>query len=343
MLVPPGFSATRFLLTVAAAGLGGTLFHALGLPAGWLSGATVAVAVLALAGHAERMPTRLRDLAFFLLGASMGAGVTPETLARLGDWPLSLALLGVTVVAVTAAGALLLARVGGWDAETAFFAAVPGALSTVLAVAAQSKADLGRVAVVQSIRLVALVALLPALLSLAVVVPPATGVPALATADLALLLALSALGSALFVAVRFPSGLLTGAFVASAVAHGAGWVTGTLPEALLVFGFLAVGMVIGERFVGMSLAELGRAAGLGFATLGVGVVVALVGAGLVVATTDVVLAAALLAFAPGAVEAMTVLAFAFGVDPAYVAALQLARFAAIALLVPLIGRRIGSR
>ena len=41
------------------------------------------------------------------------------------------------------------------------------------------------------------------------------------------------------------------------------------------------------------------------------------------------------AFAPGAIEAMTVLAFTLGLDPVYVALHHLARFILVAILVPL--------
>ena len=49
-------------------------------------------------------------------------------------------------------------------------------------------------------------------------------------------------------------------------------------------------------------------------------------------------AAALMAFAPGGLEAMAILAFTLAIDPVYVAAHHLVRFMAIGLTVPLIFR-----
>ena len=57
-----------------------------------------------------------------------------------------------------------LVHVSGWDRETAFYAAVPGALSYVIAVAATTSADIRKVAVSQSIRIFLLVAALPAII-----------------------------------------------------------------------------------------------------------------------------------------------------------------------------------
>ena len=46
----------------------------------------------------------------------------------------------------------------------------------------------------------------------------------------------------------------------------------------------------------------------------------------------------LLAFAPGAIDALTVLAFQMNIDPAYVAAHHIARFVVLAAAVPLLAR-----
>ena len=61
--------------------MGGAFFHALGLPAPWISGAKLAVAGAALAGVRVGMIGWLRQLAFMALGFSMGTSVTPTTLA----------------------------------------------------------------------------------------------------------------------------------------------------------------------------------------------------------------------------------------------------------------------
>ncbi|RAI30609.1 AbrB family transcriptional regulator, partial [Rhodoplanes roseus] len=53
---------------------------------------------------------------------------------------------------------------------------------------------------------------------------------------------------------------------------------------------------------------------------------------------DISLLQTFMAFAPGALEALTILAFTMNVDPAYVAAHHVVRFAALALAVPLLAR-----
>ena len=146
------------LLTVAIAAAGGALFAALGLPAPWLTGSMIAVVAAAMADLPVGLPGRLREVAFVLLGISMGA--------RMQSWPGSLALLALSVVATLFAGAVYLERIHGWDRVTARCASMPGALASVIVLAATTGADLPRVVLAQSIRIFILIAVMPATLTL---------------------------------------------------------------------------------------------------------------------------------------------------------------------------------
>ena len=66
--------------TLSVATIGGAAFGMIGVPAGWLSGAMLAVACAALAGRPMYMPLRLTWTILVLIGISLGAVVTPATL-----------------------------------------------------------------------------------------------------------------------------------------------------------------------------------------------------------------------------------------------------------------------
>jgi membrane AbrB-like protein len=132
LLVPPSTDAVRWLNLVATllvATAGGSLATLFAIPASWLSGAMLAVTAASFGRLDTRLPVPLVEFSFLLIGIALGAGLTPELLRSLGAWPFSLAILLLTVVAVTAGVRAFLIHVSGWDRETAFFAAVPGALS----------------------------------------------------------------------------------------------------------------------------------------------------------------------------------------------------------------------
>ena len=88
------------LLTLGLSAAGGGLATLLGLPAGWLMGGALAVTAAAMAGVKVHMPNRLRDVAFVLIGMSMGASVAPDSLTLIASWPVSLAGLVLELVLI---------------------------------------------------------------------------------------------------------------------------------------------------------------------------------------------------------------------------------------------------
>jgi uncharacterized protein len=321
-------------LAVSAAG--GASFAAIGLPAPWIAGGTALAAIASLGGLRMDVPAGLRDVVFLTLGLSMGAGVTPDTISHIHEWPTSLLVLVVTVAVIIAVTQAYLVRVARLDPVTAFFSSVPGALSNVMVLAFSMNADVGRIALQQSVRLLLLVVVLPLVIS-AIGVPMSA--PAMATsslADLLLTVGVGGLMALAFQKANIPGGLLNGAFVASAVLHATGSVSGNLPLPVQIACFIILSTNIGARLNGLSRSELASGFGHALAAFGLANVVALAGVAAVVwLTGSISFGAALLAFAPGGLEAMTALSFALNLDPAYVATHHFVRFIGVALTLPL--------
>jgi uncharacterized protein len=329
----------RLAGTILIAALGGGLATLAGLPASWLSGSMIAVTAASLAGLNTRPPVRLIEGVFLLIGAALGSGVTPELIRGAVAWPVSLAGLAVTVAACIVGVRAFLVRVAGWDRQTAFFSAVPGALSYVLALASETDADIRKVATSQSIRLFLLVAALPAVI-LAIEGEPAVATRMAASSPWEILAVLAAAASVglLFRQMRVPGGLLTGALVGSGILHGTGLVSGSLPMPMVNCAFILLGTLIGSRFAGTDLRFLGRillaSAGAFVVATGIALAMAIGVARLTGAPTDQVI----VAFAPGGLDAMMSLSLALNMDSAFVAAHQFARFAGIAVALPFIAR-----
>src|SRR6266702_2643118 len=120
---PPRHPLLRLAETLLVAALGAAALGLPGFPAGWLSGAIIAVTVVALAGRPVLVPDSFGRAVFVLLGISLGAAVTPDTLARMATWPASLSVLALAMAAITLSISLYLHYVHGWDALSALFAA----------------------------------------------------------------------------------------------------------------------------------------------------------------------------------------------------------------------------
>jgi uncharacterized protein len=340
------------LRTLAAAAAGGGLFAAFGLPAAWLSGSLTVVAMLALFGARVAVGQSVRGVAFIGLGITMGSAVTPATLTGMRNWPISIAVLVLSVAATMAAVTFYLRRFAGWDGRTAFYASAPGALSTALALATQDGADVRRVAFAQAIRLFLLIAVLPGTLaslglSSAALVPPRVLLPGSAGIGAAgelMLMAVAGIAGGLAAdRAKVPGGLLFGAMFASALLHGSGLVTALMPAYALIPCFLALGASVGSRFAGSDLATLKHFLIASFGAFVVASCVSLVFALIAAALSGEGAGKTIVAFAPGGVEAMSTLAFVIGLDPAFVAAHHIVRFLLIGLLLPFAARLLFGR
>lgn len=327
---------------IAVAALSGGALAALGVPGGWLSGAVLSVAALALMGRVTPLPAPLTDLAMLLTGVALGAGATPEAFAAMARYPLSLLALLAAMAAITLASAAWLVRRPPWRRDEALLASVPGALGAVMAVAAARNGDLTRIGVVQLVRLIALIALLPGLIvATKGGLPRLDPAPPLTAEAFAALLLLGWMIGALYRRANLAAPLLLGAMTISVAAHGTGLVRGNLPEPIAILAFVLLGAFIGLRLNGLTPAVLRQSLPDALVSFVIGLAVSVVFALLAAWLTGVGFAAALVAFAPGGLEAMVALALILDLDPLYVAAHHLVRFLSIGFLLPVLFRARG--
>jgi membrane AbrB-like protein len=326
----------------AALASGGALARA-GVPAGWLSGAMIGVAALAATGRAAPLAVGLRQLAILLAGVGMGSGLTPATLHTLTRYPASLALMVGAIAAMTAASYLVLLRAQGFSRQTAFYSAIPGALSYVFIIAQPSGADMPRLAVIQVFRIFVLMALVPIVASRAGFLAAPIGFAVDPVMTTVLLVAVAGLAGAGLERLGVASGSLYAAIVGSALAHGLGWAPGRLAPPIQIGAQALIGAWVGTRFIGFDWGLLHRTL-IAAATSFLAAFAAAAGfAYLATLAVDVPFAEALAAFAPGGLEAMTMMAFALGLDPLFVGAHHLARFVVISAALPLVANWLDRR
>lgn len=333
--------AARTIATLLIAAAGGSAATAVGFPAGWIAGALLAVAGASLAGFATEMPRPIRAPIYLILGVFAGSGVSPETLHQMQTWPASFAILGASLVGLIAGSYWWLHEKSGWDRDSALLSSLPGALSLVMATAEVSKADMKKVAVTQSIRLLILVETVP-LLAVLIGSPAHSAPPPPAAAvdwlDLALLAIAGTAGGYGAEKLRLPGGWMIGGLVASAALYLSGTVTTHLWPELVAGVTVMLGAIAGSRFRPGDLALLPYLAKPALVAFAIAMGVSLAAASLVSALLGVRFIQALLAFAPGALDALVIIAFTLNIDPAYVAAHHVVRFVALVAAVPILAR-----
>jgi len=332
--------------TLAIAALGGLVLTWLGFPAGLVTGSLLGVAAAALLGRPVFVPASLSRVISVLVGISLCAVVSPETLKGLAAFPLSVAVLAISTLCMMIATTSYLRFVHGWDAQSALFGASPGALAQVMVLSADYKADLRAIAIVQTMRVVALTIGIPAGLTFFGLTAEggimarfvAAGPPSIS--ELAILVAVSTAAALLVWRLRFPGGLMFGAMLASAILHGIGFIHATLPWWVVFAAVIGIGAVTGSRFANTDPGTLLRFLGAALGSFAVAMTVAALSVLLLTTLMSVRIADAVVAFAPGAQDTMMVLALALHLDPVFVGALHLSRFLLVSMLMPFLAYRL---
>lgn len=332
--------ALRIALTLAAGAAGGLAFALAHLPAPWLSGAMIGIALAQGLGLRPAMPDALRDTGMLFAGVVMGSAITPEMLEALGRYPASLALLAATTAAITLTGRASLTRLFGWERDTALFASLPGAMSAVLATAAAANVDLMRVATVQAFRMFVLVALLPSVVVMSVQQAPLRPSSELSIAGFAIVMLAGLAVALLFDRWRILAPFLLGGMLVAGVLHATALVPGAPPDLVVNLSMFLIGVFAGSRLGALNWATLRALLLPAIVLFFVTTIVAAIGAVLVWQIAGTPLPEALVAFAPGGLEAMVVLGMVLGLDPLYVSSHHIARFVMIAFGLPLIARLV---
>ncbi len=335
--IPSRTETLKVLETLAIGAAGGMLFLWVNLPGGLISGSMIAVGAAALAGRPLSVPPHITQALLVLLGISLGSVVSRQLIQHVSAYPLTIGLLALATFCSTLGSSLYLQRVHGWDRTSAFLAGSPGALSQITILAVERGADLPAIAVVQTMRVIILTAALPLILAMtgiasasspALLIVSATplGLLALAAASLAVALLLRL--------VKFPASWMFGAMIASSVLHGAGWVEGGLPTWVRGVALIGIGSLIGSRFTRMKIKVLLGHINAALGSFAIAIAVSGIFVAVIALTTQVRLADIIVAFAPGAMDAMLALALTLHIDPIFVGAHHLSRFVFVTIATP---------
>jgi uncharacterized protein len=336
-VLPNRAKTLQFLETLAIGIAGGVLFLVTGLPGGLISGAMLAVAAAAMLGRPMAVPAHLTQAVLVLLGISLGSLMSRQLLQHIGAYPLTIGFLALATFCTTFGSAYYLQRLHGWDRTSAFLAASPGALSQIALLAIEKGADMPAIAVVQTLRVIILTAALPLILV-------ATGLTSTSGPNLTMTVA-SPLGlvgligasvsvSLLLRMVNFPASWLFGAMVGSSVLHGAGLIDGGLPPVVRGIALIGIGTLIGSRFSRMKSSTLLRHLTACLGSFAIAIAISAVFVTIVAWTTHVRFADILVAYAPGAMDAMLALALTLHIDPIFVGAHHLSRFIFVTIATP---------
>lgn len=331
-------------LTLALGGGGGAAAHLLHLPLGWLLGSLLAVGGVAASGwrpfgQGIYFPQPMRMGFVPVIGVSIGGNFTPEVAREALGWGASLTALLVFIPLTHWVGYRIY-RIGGLPERDAFFGAIPGGLIESVELGAEAGADVRLLTVLQLLRLILTVIAVPVIFLVLTghVVGSASGVEApaariaLTLRDVLLLILCGVVGMALARLARLPAWIITGPLILSALAHATDWVEGVPPGWLISLTQVMLGTGLGARFVGVEMALLRRGGLLAAVNGFVALIIAFGFALGLQGVLDVPPAAVFLAYAPGGLAEMSLIALSLEMSAIYVTAHHVVRIGLAVLL-----------
>jgi hypothetical protein len=156
------------LLTLAAAVSGGVLFWQLGINAGAMIGSMFAVAALNLTTGRAQRSTKLRIGIQIMAGAFVGQSMTRSNLDLMIELLIPVLMMILSVLVYMTVVSLTLIWLSRLNRTTCMLVSAPGGLQEISLMAEDLQADAPKVMVLQTTRLMTVIALFPTLLSLVI-------------------------------------------------------------------------------------------------------------------------------------------------------------------------------
>lgn len=333
------FHVPTLLITTGIALAGALIARMIYLPLPWLLGAVVAVGVGTMfnfrpLGHNLQFPIKLREFFVPIIGVMIGGAFTPQLVGSIPQWwPTVLALL-LYVPLAHVLSYLIYYRLGGYDQKTAFFSAMPGGLIESVVMGEEVGADPAMITVLQFCRLLLCIIIVPVGFTLVEggLVGSASGIsvggpgkPDMTAYDAVVLAACAVVGYFGFKRLRLPAAIIAGPIFVSGLAHLAGLTAAQPPSFLIAMTQLVVGATLGVRFVSIGRKQALKGLRLAFLSISTVLGLALIFAFVLYRFVDEPMEAVMLAYSPGGVTEMSLIALSLQISVVFVSLHHLAR------------------
>jgi uncharacterized protein len=344
-----GQKALALGITLLVGTAGGLVAQVLHIPLGLLLGSLVTVGTLAatdtrILRQPMLLPPKLRMTFVPIIGVAIGGAFTPDIVQQAAAWWPSLLALLIYLPLLHWVAYRLYIR-AGFCRQTAFYGAVPGGLVESATMGEAAGADVPTLITLQFLRLILTIITVPFafLLLTGHSVGSASGavLPGAAPGlwDIVILTLAAILGTALGYALRLPGWIIIGPVLVSAAAHATGLTQAIPPGWLIAAVQVIVGAGLGARFAGMAGRTMVTAAKVAALNTAIALTLALIAAALLAPVVQEPVAAVFLAYAPGGLAEMSLIALSLQMSTVYVAAHHVARIIMAVAIAQLAGPR----
>ncbi len=349
-LAPDRLPYAKFGLALALGLIGGSLFQALRLPLPWMLGPMSACTLAAVARLPIVAPQAVRQPMSAIIGVLLGATFGPSVFANIGSWSITILGLVAFMICCGLSSIWYLRAVGGIDAKTAYFAGMPGGLAEMITLGEERDADVRTIALIHGARILIVIMTLPFIIQWVSGITLVRGVgsqPSIFTSPAVsefLLLGCAMAGSLLGHVLKLPARNLLGPMLVSGTVHMTGLSDFKPTFEVVNAAQLVIGTTVGCRFAGIPphiiLQQMRLSLGATAILLAwTGIFAVLISR---LSTFDVT--TLMLAYSPGGLAEMSLIAIALNTEVAFVAAHHLVRVVLVMVMAAPVfacARRLG--
>jgi membrane AbrB-like protein len=336
----------RLYKTLAIGAVGGAIFFYFRMPLAWMLGAMVICTISSLSGVRLQVPGRLRSVMVTVLGVLLGSTFTPEVLEKAARWPVTIASLAIYIVVLTGLLYLYFRRFQKYDPVTAYFSATPGGLNEMVIAGGAMGGDERTIALVHGARVLLVVMVIPFWFRYtegerAITTAVGPSIVGTSFTDIGILVTCAVIGVLLGRLVRLPAYKIVGPMLVSAGVHIAGLTSSAPPWEIVAVAQVVVGSSVGARFSGVPLERVLKTIAASVGATAVMLVTTVLFALVLSKITDISMPPLVLAFSPGGLAEMSLIALSLGIETAFVATHHVSRIAMIVIAAPLVFKAIG--
>ena len=323
--------------TLLIGALGGTIFNVLLFPLPWVLGPAFFVAVFALMGVEVNIPQNLRNPFIGIIGIWLGKSFSSSFFLDFNDWFFSITLLFLYVPFSYLITYLFLNKIRNLGKAESFFMASPGGLLEMVLGAEECGANSKQVGLVHMMRIFLTVFTIPTLI---LIIFPGSFEreplwPSLSGSILDCFIIILIIPSGLFFGkiFRIPGRRLFGPLIISAVLHMTETINLNAPVIIFIFAQLMTGSFFGSNMNGLTWRIARQYVGHAI-TIVISLGICMIPFILII--TSIISArpeAIILAYSPGGINEMGLVAATLGIKPAFVITHHLVRLFIVVLLL----------
>ena len=322
--------------------ISGFIFNWATLPLPWMLGAMFANIIASLIRLPVAGPNRLRPLVAIVIGVMLGSGFTPALFDHITLWAPSLILMVVYLIASALVVVPFYRKIAGFDLSTAYFAGMPGGLMEMMIIGKDVGANERSIILAHTSRIVLVVTLVAIWFRVVQDIDLSDrsqfGIPfsEIPEHELIILAIVGAFGYFLGRFLCLPAPMLLGPIIGSAAVHSLGIIHNPPPRELVIIAQIFLGTIVGCRFVGTKPEAILRAIGLGLGATTLMLILTFSFAFAFYQMFGQTLEQLVLAYSPGGLAEMSLVALAMNADIAYVASHHLLRISFVMMMAPIL-------